>query len=38
VKGVKLQAEGSIQKGFGDAKKAVKDSRDAQHDALKTRS
>jgi uncharacterized protein YjbJ (UPF0337 family) len=38
VKGIKLQVEGKIQKGYGDAKEVVKDSRDAQKEIAKSHS
>jgi uncharacterized protein YjbJ (UPF0337 family) len=36
AKGVKLQVEGTVQKGYGDAKEVVKDTRNAARDAVKS--
>ena len=38
VKGINLQVEGQIQKGYGDAKEVVKDSHRAAQDAAKSHS
>ena len=38
AKGIKLQVEGHIQKGYGDAKEVVNDSRDAQKEVAKSHS
>jgi uncharacterized protein YjbJ (UPF0337 family) len=38
VKGIKLQAEGWIQQGYGDAKEVVKDWRDTQTEVAKSHS
>jgi uncharacterized protein YjbJ (UPF0337 family) len=35
AKGIKLQVEGKIQHGYGDAKEFVKNSRDAQKEVAK---
>jgi uncharacterized protein YjbJ (UPF0337 family) len=38
AKGVKLQVEGTAQKGYGDAKEVVKDTRHAAEHAIKSHS
>ena len=38
AKGIKLQVEGKIQHGYGDTKEVIKDSRDAQKEAVKAHS
>ena len=35
AKGIKLQVEGKIQHGYGDAKEVIKDSRDAHKEVAK---
>lgn len=36
AKGIKLQVEGKIQHGYGDAKEVIKNSHDAQKEVAKT--
>lgn len=38
AKGIKLQVEGKVQQGYGDAKEVVKDSRDALNEVSKAHS
>jgi uncharacterized protein YjbJ (UPF0337 family) len=38
AKGIKLQVEGKVQQGYGDAKEVVKDSRDALKEVAKAHS
>lgn len=38
LKGIKLQVEGQVQKGYGDAKEVVKEAHDAAKNAVKSSS